>query len=608
MKYIKKIVFVVCIVSIAIIARFDGIIANADTGDLFYYIRYNDNGGKGAMTMDKVPWGKSVTLTTNKYKKDNYMFMGWNSLSSGKGTWYRDGQKVKNLADSPNEKVVLYAIWERVYDATASSATIKKCSAVSKNNIKIEANIPELLDSSDKYYYLVRVNPFTDKCIAKVAKLEKSKAKKYIFRLDLNKDGAYVQNKYAIAVKKGNSYFKISKASFVRNPEKAATNTQKYFVPETKKGIQYTNYDELKSCGAKNTFLNLPISSVVTGNTYVKYVYNGKAYYFTDLAAYKITIYDLNRNNINVTLQILLNWGDGSYNDLIEPSARQQGRSYYTWNVKERAGRERMEAIFSYLSTIFGKSDCHVDNWILGNEVNACDVWNYRGALTKTKFIKVYSYSFLSLYKAVRSNKANSKVFICLDNSWNVKQHGFSSKDFLNRFSKQIKNYQNGINWNVAYHAYPAPLGEADFWKNKNINTTENSPYVTIQNIDVLTNYVKKHFSKKTRVILSEQGFTATKGEKIQSAALALAYYKVACNPMIDAFIIRCYRDDPLEASMGLTMGIYGRSSFKVFKYMDTKKSIRYTKSYLKTIGVSSWSSIVRNYNESKLWKNYRIE
>lgn len=608
MKHIKKLIIAVCLISIAIITGVNGVNASASTSKSYYYIKYNGNGGKGKMNTTKAQLGKKVRIRACKYKKLNYMFMGWNILRSGKGKWYKSGQKVKNLSIRSRKKVTLYAIWQRKHKAKPDSAKITNCTAASKNNIKIEATIPKLLGSSDNYYYLVRVNPFTEKCVAKVSKIKKGRSKKYIFRLDLSKNSAYVQNKYAIAVKKGNSYYKISKSSFVYNPEIAAANKQKYFVPATKKGIQFTDYSEFNSCDAKNTFMNLTISNVVTGSTYVKYAYNGKNYYFTDLSGYKATISSLNRNKVNVTLQILLDWGDGSYTDLIEPSARQQGQRYYTWNVRERAGREKMEAIFSYLASVFGKSDCHVDNWILGNEVNACDMWNYRGALTNEKFMKVYSYGFMSLYKAVRSNRANSRVFICLDNNWNVNQHGFSSKDFMNKFNEQLNIYQYGIRWNVAYHAYPNSLYDTDFWNNGNIDGTENSPYVNMKNINVLTDYVKNHFSSKTRVILSEQGFTATKGENVQSAAIALGYYRAACNPMIDAFIIRCYRDAQVEVDMGLAMGIYGRQAFNVFKYMDTPSTASYTNPYLGTIGAGSWSDIVPNYRESRLWKNYRVE
>ncbi len=481
-----------------------------------------------------------------------------------------------------------------------------KCNAISSGKVVVKASLKNNVKSSDNYYYLVRVSPLTDACIDDVAKTKK--CKKPVFKLKMEKDAAYVQNKYVVAVKKGSKFYPVTSSSYVNQVEKGADNKQKYFLPGTKKGIQYTNFDELRSCGAKNTFLNLPVSSILTGNTYVEYKYNGRTYHFTDLAAYRVTVYDFNANNINVTLQLLLNWGDGSYTRLIDSRARTSGERYYTWNTQDRYAREEMEAIFSYLASIFGKKDCHVDNWILGNEVNACDMWNYRGGMSDDDFIDAYSYSFMSLYKAVRSQRANSKVFVCLDHTWGIATDGFGGKDFLRRFNNALKGYQKGIRFNIAYHAYPVPLYDSDYWNNGYTDNTENSKYITLQNLNVLTSYVKKHYTSKTRIILSEQGFTVKKGEAVQSAAIALGYYKVACNSMVDSFIIRSYKDDPGEAAMGLNFGIKGRSAFNVYKYMDTSKSLSYTKKYLKTIGVSSWSKAVPNFNKARLYKMFRIE
>ena len=81
--------------------------------------------------------------------------------------------------------------------------------------------------------------------------------------------------------------------------------------------------------------------------------------------------------------------------------------------------------------------------------------------------------------------------------------------------------------------------------------------FITMRNIQTLTDYVKNRFGSNTRIILSEQGFSSTYGGQAnQAAAIALAYYKAACNPMIDAFIIRSYKDEAHEVAQGLAMGL----------------------------------------------------
>ena len=87
-------------------------------------------------------------------------------------------------------------------------------------------------------------------------------------------------------------------------------------------------------------------------------------------------------------------------------------------------------------------------------------------------------------------------------------------------------------------------------------NDANSTTFITMRNIDTLTSYVKSRYGSNTRVILSEQGFSSTGGQANQAAALALAYYKAACNPMIDVFIVRSYKDEAHEVAQGLAMGL----------------------------------------------------
>ena len=139
------------------------------------------------------------------------------------------------------------------------------------------------------------------------------------------------------------------------------------------------------------------------------------------------------------------------------------------------------------------------------------------------------------------------------------------------------------------------------------ITYDENTPYITMKNLDVLTKYIKSHYGSSVRIILSEQGYSSVPwGEANQAAALAYSYYIAACNPMIDGFMIRSYMDHPIESAQGLYMGIAGKEAFEVFKYMDTSKTYQYTNRYLGIIGAKSWGKAVPRFKKSKLLKLYR--
>lgn len=501
--------------------------------------------------------------------------------------------------------------------ATASASSITSCKGYAPGQIRISAKVPSPVKSTDTYYYLFQVNPNTDKLTKRIAKVSKpdENNKTVTFKLDTAGHPEYAVMKYAVAVKSKSgsgvsAYTRISGTSYVSYPEKAATNTSAYAVPKSKKGLQTTNINELTETKCKTVFFNLPVSILMVNNAErVPYVYNGKTYYFNKIGGYTQLVRQCNQKGIQVTMQILLNW-DSTTRDLTATGAKASGANYYAWNTKNAASRQKMEALFSFMAELFGSEDCYVSNWILGNEVNTYRVWNYPGNMTKTQYIANYSETFRSLYNAVRSKKASSRVFICVDHYWNMTVQGYAAKDVVDSFAKTVKSLQPGINWNLAYHAYPFPLTDPRFWSGNNSNyltNKANSPVISLNNLSALTNYIKSTYGSNTRVILSEQGFTSTKGQDTQAAALALGYYIAACNPMVDAFTIRSYADDPNEAAQGLSMGIKGKKAFKVFTNMDSSKSLTYTKSYLtKQVG-STWSKKVPGYSAKRLYNMYRV-
>lgn len=145
--------------------------------------------------------------------------------------------------------------------------------------------------------------------------------------------------------------------------------------------------------------------------------------------------------------------------------------AYYGWNTDNSAARQKMEALFAYLGETFGSNGCYISNWILGNEVNSASCYYYLGNVSFSKYISMYSEAFRCLHNAVRSTRASSKVFICLDNCWNQRNIFsvcYTSKSTLDKFASTVSKLQKGISWNVAYHAYSQPLTEAKFWSSVN--------------------------------------------------------------------------------------------------------------------------------------------
>ena len=565
-----------------------------------YSITYKLNGGKIAKSAKNVYAITTRTFTLPRPTRKGYDFDGW----------YKDKKYKKRIGEVVNGStgnLTLYAKWVKcTRQAKSNSAKLTACKVVSQKTVKVQAAIKSRVASSDDYYYLMYVSPVNKKPYRMVKKAYKKK--KVTFSLSISENRGYVVSMFGIAVKKGGKYKLISAPSYVKNQEKAAKNRKKYNPGKTKKGIQFdANMDEIAACGAKQIFLNITVGQVCNEAPTTYYTYNGVVYRFNAMTRYQEIVRECNKKGITVTFQILLDWQPGQ-EDLISTNARVQGAApYYSWNIYSNKSREKMEAIFSYLGQVFGQKNCYASNWILGNEVNNPNGWNYKGRMTDFEYFRSYAHAFRALYVAIRSQYANAKIFICADNFWNTAvKGGFSTIRLLSSFTNHLKEVQKGLKWNLAYHAYSAPLTYTNFWHGYGISNNAHTPYVTMKNLNVLTNYVKKKYGSSVRIILSEQGYSSSWGQANQAAALAYSYYIAACNPMVDAFIIRSYRDAPEEVAQGLAMGIVGKEAFQVYKYMDTSSSFRYTRKYLHLIGAKSWNSIVPHFTKSRVKKMYR--
>ncbi len=567
-----------------------------------YTIKYKTNKGKLSASAKK-----SYSITTNTFSlpaptRKGYDFDGW----------YKDKKLKKRVSEvkkGSSGNKTYYAKWVKCTRKPSTKyAVIKTCKAAATGKIKVSATVKKRVASSDDRYYLVYVSPYSGKPY-KMAK-KAFKKKKLSFTLKTSENQGYATAMFGIAVKKKGKYYLVSKASFVKNPEKAAKNKSKYKLGKTKKGMQFwdswQNTKELEACGAKNSFLNVTASQLFVDAT-VPYKYNGKTYYFNRMDYHRKIVSECNKKGINVTMQILLTWVDGQ-TDLIDSRARVWGAAnFYTWNVRDNASREKMEAAFCYLGSIFGKKSCYVSNWILGNEINIPSMWNYAGYMSSQSYFNAYAHAFRALYYAVRSQYSNARVFICMDNSWNTSvAGGYTVKSSIAAFVSNLKKIQKGLKWNLAYHAYSAPLTYTNFWDGYGITYDENSPHITMKNLHVLTGYMKKTYGSSVRIILSEQGYSSSWGQANQAAAIAASYYIAACDPMVDAFIIRSYYDHPIEVAQDLSMGIAGKEAFAVYKYMDTKKTFQYTNHYLGLIGITSWNQLVPGFQSRRIYSMYR--
>lgn len=578
-----------------------------------YKITYKLNKGKNNTANPKT-YTSEDEIKFKKPTRSGYHFVGWYTDSKYKN-------QISVIEKGSEGSLTLYAKWTKEISPSAKAASLDYVKGTKANTITVSATVSNYVKSSDGYYYLVYVDSNSGKVkktVGKVKKPEKAKGK-ITFKLNISGHPEYAQGKFAIGIKKSKSaYSVISPKSYVSNPEKLSTNTAAYFVPGTKKGIQATDIKELTDTKSKTVFFNLYISDLMRKDSGVEtYKYNGKTYHFNGLYGYVYLVQQCNAKGIQVTAQISID-RNASTQRFITGNSPYAETAYYGWNTDNSTTRQTMEAMFAYLGEKFGKNNCYISNWILGNEVNSASGYYYVGNVSFSKFISMYSEAFRCLYNAVKSSRGSSKVFICLDNCWNQKNAFticYSARSTLESFAAKISDMQKDVNWNLAYHAYNQPLSDSQFWSGANASMftsdANTTTFITMRNIQTLTDYVKNRFGSNTRIILSEQGFSsAYGGQANQAAAIALAYYKAACNPMIDAFIIRSYKDEAHEVAQGLAMGLKDangkkKTAYNVFKNMDSSNSLKYTEKVLKS-QVGNWKSLVPGYSTGKISSMYR--
>ncbi len=522
--------------------------------------------------------------------------------------------------------------------AATKPVTITTCKLSSAGKVKVTATVSNTKKISGQKCYLFALT-FSESGITRKSMPLTSvkKAKKMTFSVKLNntKESTLLYSKFVIASKaKDGTYKAISSAKYISNPKKAAKYKYKFPVATSKKGLQVSSnmLEDAIDLNIQHASLNIVLSDLLPtaaerNNTFsISYQYHGKTYWFRKalVNSYDAQLTALQENNVVVSAILLLGWRE-DLKSLIYPSGRQAGHSFYAWNTSNASAREQLQATLSFLGSRYGTSSAkygRIVNWIVGNEVNNYNVYNYAGQKTLAQYAKIYANAFRLTYNTITSIYANARVYISLDHLWNTRVSGsFTSREMLEKFAATLKK-QGNINWNLAFHPYGSPLTEPKFWANVNGQAIQSlsSPVISMNNIGILTSYIRKNYGSNTRIILSEQGYTSvrrsyagqTDAQKEQSAAIAYSYYLTEADDMIDSFIMNRHVDHQAEIDQGLDLGLWTtdptsslpewadtkKDSWNVFKYMDSNKASKVTSDSLSVIGVKKWSSVVKGYSK----------
>lgn len=434
--------------------------------------------------------------------------------------------------------------------------------------------------------------------------------------------------KFVIAIKKDGKYVPVCKPQYITNPGEISAYKSNGDKMPSKKGLLIdpdkllsTEIDDL---GIRHAAYNIPISRILgktTSEEYptIEYAYQGKGYEFNGeaISEYDLIFSTLTEKEIEITV-ILLNDVAEGYPQMMHPLARDGigNAPYYAFNATDEEGVECLAAVSSFLAERYsGRANGRgvISNWIIGNEINARQSWNYMQYTDVKTYVREYVKAFRVFYNIIKSRNAASRIYISLDQRWDSNSGGtenYDGKDILDEFNKQIKESGN-IEWGLAIHPYNVPLTSPYIWKDSRyVKNSVDTAMVTMANFHVVTDYLEQEEfltedGEVRSVTLSELGYTSTDGEDIQAAALVYAYKVAEANSHVDAVLFSRQTDAGEELEQELALGLNNidgshKYAYKVFQYMDTKEQEKYTDFAKDIIGIKSWGEVTERGKAAK--------
>ncbi|MBQ3798528.1 MAG: hypothetical protein II842_20000 [Butyrivibrio sp.] len=471
--------------------------------------------------------------------------------------------------------------------------------------------------SSDGKYYLFADEVYQDGTTGKiVATTDAGKSATFTFPLGYNTPDSVLSKKFLVAAKSGGSYVQVSDEHYITNPEANAYKS----VARNDHGIKgilpnETNAATFNDLGVSQMVYNLYMGDIVVDPANVTvptipFEYDGVTYLFNTaaLAEYDAFVQWCNISNFQLTMTILNNKTEAGA-DLIHPLSRDSHVCPgYAMNTKEDAGTQHLKAIAAFLAQRYsGGAYGTIDNWVIGNEVNARTEWYYMSSANLELNVSEYVKAFRIFYNEIKAVNANARIYNSIDQEWQRKSNPGCSlaKDFLDRFNYYM-NREGNIDWSLSIHPYNAPLFDPYAWKQQSqyVSTKLSTPYITMENIYLLTDYMCQssflnQYGQVRSIALTEIGYTSSFGEEYQAASIAYAYSMAASNPYIKSFMLFRETDNAHEMETDIAQGLKNldgshKMAYDYYKAMGTVTQEQYKAQASAIIGADI-NSLVAN-------------
>lgn len=509
------------------------------------------------------------------------------------------------------------AATETAADETeAYSITVPDVS-VDGDTVTMQIHASGLPDTDDGFWHILAQECYESGTEGEEVALVKESEGDTTVELPLgeNTENSLLFKKLSVAGVQNGKMKQFSGARYITNPEDTAATAAERSDGSGKKGMLLSadltgHVEYLQDLGIDQITYDLPIGNLMTDATtgFEEFTYNGKTYQISNHVTeqYDNIVTLMNNLDISVTLILLNNMTSDTA--LIHPKALGEipddgsKTYYYAFNTANEEGTEQLEAIAAYLGQRYSGAHGTVDNWIVGNEVNARKEWCYIDKSVGEDYAaQCYEDAVRIFYNGILSQNSSARVFVCIDHEWDVsdgvpKSNHYTGKSFLDRVIADA-NAEGNYGYGLATHPFNVPLFDSKTWEptiENSVTYDENTDYITMANIDVLTDYMCESSRRQPDgevrpILLSEVGYTSMpshgydQNEDTQSAAIAYGMLQTLNNQYIDGFFTR-EQDEPEEIAK-LTVGEPDNLAIGLLSTQDgvtyTPKKAYYTYKYI---------------------------
>lgn len=463
--------------------------------------------------------------------------------------------------------------------------------------------------------------------------------------LDFAPESQRLYSKFLLVYEKDDgSSFILTSAHYIDNPDFLAENTEAYPSFSSKKGLQIELLSDAQELGVAHTIIDVAINEYLTDETAedaLSYLYGNKTYYIhqqaLDLLDHRIKV--LSDAGVHIYLDLVLSTptaGQSAALDCLYAAELSESARLYGINVYDSTASQYLESFVAFLAKRYTAENGaygFAGSFLFGYDVNSNRNWNYMGAAALEDYLNVYIAGFRIVDTALRSVYAEGRTYLPLANNFNAARPliaaasdatlDYSARDFLDLFAAKI-NAAGAIPWRVAISASASDPEYLDIRTDEYITNDQNTPYLSVENIDVLCTYLSQspflYQGTQFPIFIKEFGLSAdpTQQEDVimQAAIYAYAYYKVEFQTQIEAMIY--YRHIDHSEDGYRYYGLWTSDAdanpdtqkplYRVFKYIDTSQSTTVTAFALSPLGYASWNLAIPDFSAYKLHRRSLTE